>query len=297
MHILMGGASGLIGSRLVAELAQAGHRLTRLVRRTPASPDERIWDPATGLLDPDVLTGVDAVVHLGGASVGEGRWSADRKQVLRDSRLHSTALLAHAMAAASNPPATFLCASATGYYGHRGDEVLTEASGPGTGFLADLCVEWEAACGPAAAAGVRVVHARLGVVLDPAGGALERMLGPFRMGVGGRLGNGRQWMSWIAGADATSALRLCLSTPSLRGPVNVVAPEPVTNADFTRALGRALHRPTVLAVPAFALRLGLGEMANEALLSSTRAVPRALQAAGFHFDFKTIDEALAPLGG
>lgn len=295
MNILLSGASGLIGTRLGAELAAAGHQVVRLVRRAPVGAGERRWDPDAGELNPEEIQGFDAVFHLGGVSIGEGRWTPERKRILRDSRVKSTALLARALA--TTRPAVFVCASATGVYGDRGDEVMTEASAPGSGFLADLCVEWEAACAPASAAGVRVVNARFGVVLDPAGGALAKMLAPFKLGLGGRLGSGRQWMSWIAAADTTAALRFLLENQGLRGAVNLVAPDPVTNADFTRALGRALHRPTFLPAPAFALRAALGEMADAALLSSTRAVPRKLVEAGFRFDLAQLSEALEKMLG
>jgi uncharacterized protein (TIGR01777 family) len=292
MKILLSGASGLIGTRLATELAADGHTLVRLVRRSPAGASERLWDPDAGTLNPEEIQGVDAVVHLGGVSVGEGRWTTERKRAILDSRVKSTELLARTLATLPTRPEVFVCASATGFYGDRGDEVLTEASPAGTGFLAEVCLAWEAACAPARDAGVRVVNTRFGVVLDPTGGALGKMLTPFKLGLGGRLGPGTQWMSWVSAADTVAALRFALQNKEVRGPINVVAPEPATNQAFTKALGKALHRPTFLPAPAAALRLALGEMADAALLSSTRAVPKKLQDAGFRFQDTHLQTAL-----
>ncbi|MEZ4472459.1 MAG: TIGR01777 family oxidoreductase [bacterium] len=292
MKIAIGGASGLVGQRLVTDLRADGHEVTRFVRRAAAREDEVAWDPGARL-DPAALTGVGAVVHLGGVSVADGRWTASQKAAIRDSRVASTTTLARAVAEAGVP--VFVCASATGIYGDGGDAVLTEDTPPGDGFLASVCVDWEAATAPAAAGGARVVQARIGIVLDPAGGALAKMLPIFKKGLGSRLGSGRQWMSWIDARDLSRALRFALATPALAGPINCVAPTPVTNADFTAALAAALGKRTFLPAPAFALKLALGAMADEALLGSTRALPVRLTSAGFSFDFSRLEDSLASL--
>jgi uncharacterized protein len=296
VRVAVTGSTGLIGSELLGALRSAGHDTVRLVRRPPAAEDERHWDPARGILDPSCLAGVDAVVHLAGAGIGERRWTAARRRVLVSSRVDSTALLARAIANMEAPPSVLVCASAIGIYGDRGDEVLTEESAPGTGFLAELCRQWEGAASPAAGAGIRTVHTRSGIVLSARGGALRRQLPLFRLGLGGRLGSGAQWTSWVTLHDEVRALRFALEHDSVSGPVNVTAPAPVTNRDFTAALGRVLHRPAVLAVPAFALRLALGRgVADEAVLASQRVRPAALEEAGFGFDHGEIGPALAAL--
>jgi uncharacterized protein len=241
------------------------------------------------------VEGFDHVVHLAGENIAAGRWTPARKAVLRDSRIQGTRLLAETLAGLRHPPRVFVSASAIGYYGNRGDEVMHEESPRGIGFLPDLCQEWESAAGPMSASGIRVVHPRFGIVLSPAGGALGRMLTPFKLGVGGVVGSGKQWMSWISLKDAASALAYCLENDSLRGPVNLVAPQAVTNRDFTRILGRVLKRPAVLPAPAFALRLALGEMADDLLLSSLRVEPSRLLAAGYPFLYPGLESALRHL--
>jgi hypothetical protein len=293
LHLAISGASGLIGTVLGKSLAGAGHRVTALVRRPPG-PGEIRWDPAGSGLEPDSLRGVDAVVHLAGENIGEGRWTEDRKRKILESRELGTRLLAEAMARTTDGPRTLVSASAVGYYGERGEELLTEASPPGTGFLPEVCVAWEAATAPAADAGVRVVRVRAGLLLSRAGGMLQRMLLPFRLGVGGRLGDGRQWMSWISEDDLIAVYRHALEG-TLSGPVNAVAPAPVRNQEFTEVLARVLHRPAVMVVPKTALRLVYGQMADEAILASTRVAPTALQASGFEFKYPNLGPALSHL--
>jgi uncharacterized protein (TIGR01777 family) len=295
MHVLVAGASGLVGRALTPRLAADGHRVTRLIRTEgPPGGPTRFWDPDAGRLEAHVLEDVDAVVHLGGVSVGS-LWTQRRKAAIRNSRVRSTRLLADAISNASKKPSVFIHASAVGYYGDRGDEVLTETSTPGRGFLADLCRDWEAASAPARDAGVRVVHVRTGLALTPRGGVLRSMLPAFRLGLGGRLGSGRQWMPWIGLEDLVDVYVGALADDSLRGAVNAVAPEQVTNADFTRALGRALKRPTFLNAPKFALRMLPGRMGKEALLASTRVLPEVLMRIRFRFHQPTLAGALAAL--
>jgi uncharacterized protein (TIGR01777 family) len=297
LRVAITGASGLIGSALSRSLREDGHRVHPVVRRSPRPGSGEIgWDPAIGRIDAEAFTGVDAVVHLAGENVGE-RWTPAKKRRIRESRVQGTSLLARALASLPEPPRVLVSGSAIGYYGDRGDEVLREDSGPGGDFLAEVGQEWEAATEPAARAGIRVVLPRLGVVLTPDGGALERMLPPFRLGVGGKLGDGRQWMSWISLPDAVRVLRFAIRAPELSGPVNATAPEPVTNEEFTRALGRALGRPTLMRVPAAALRLVYGEMAEATLLASQRAAPTRLQHAGFRFLHPQLDTALRAVLG
>ena len=293
MRILLAGSSGLIGSELLPFLRAAGHSVTRLVRR-PAHPEakEVAWDPAEGNLDPAALEGHDAVVNLSGENLGEGRWTVARKAQIVKSRLKSTNLLATTLATLTHRPRVLISASAVGVYGNRGDETLTEASTLGSGFLANLCRDWEAACQPATEKGIRVVHLRSGVVLSPDGGALKKMLTPFKMGVGGVVGGGRQYMSWIVLDDLLTVILFALEHDDLRGPVNAAAPNPVTNHEFTKTLGRVLGRPTLFPVPAFAARLAFGEMAEEMLLSSARVLPAKLQSAGFTFQFPHLELAL-----
>lgn len=293
MQVLVSGASGLIGSSLVPHLQKTGHRVTRLVRPpAPAGPDAVPWDPAAGWIEVGKLEGIEAVVHLSGEAI-LGRWTAEKKRRVRDSRVASTRLLAESLAALKTRPRVLVCASASGYYGDRGDEVLNEDSTPGTGFLADLCREWEAAATAATDAGIRVVPVRIGLVLAPNGGLLGPMLLPFQLGLGGPLGDGRAWWSWIAIEDVVQAFRFALEREDLRGPMNAAAPAPVTNAEFTRVLGRILERPTVLRVPRIALRMLFGdEAAREAMLASGRLVPARLQAAGFRFEFPELEAAL-----
>ena len=290
MKVLITGSTGMIGSALVSSLIKEGHAVVRFLRVEPeaGSADKR-WDPESGSLDPAALEGVEAAVHLAGDNIAEGRWTEKKKARIRDSRVTGTRLLCGALAALAAPPRVVVSASAVGIYGDRGEEVLTEESAPGTGFLADVGREWEAA---SEAKGVRVVNLRFGVVLSPSGGALGKMLTPFRLCVGGRLGSGRQYMSWIALDDALGAIHHVLATDTLRGPVNAVAPRAVTNLEFTKTLGRVLGRPTIFPMPGFMARLLFGQMADEALLASTRAEPARLVASGFKFKYPGLEEAL-----
>ncbi|MGZ8470271.1 MAG: TIGR01777 family oxidoreductase, partial [Gemmatirosa sp.] len=297
MTVAVTGASGLVGSALVPFLTTGGHTVVRIGRGAPApssSPQLRDvqWDPDAGRLDPRALDGVDAVVHLAGASVAD-RWTEAHKRAIEDSRVRGTTLLAETLARMERPPRVLVAASAIGYSGDRGDELLDESSAPGRGFLPDVAQRWEAASMAAERAGVRVVRARLGVVLSPRGGALPKLMLPFQLGAGGRLADGTQWMSVVALDDVVGALHFALVTDALRGVVNVVSPEPVTNAEFARTLGHVLHRPSFASVPAFALRLALGrQQADEMLLASQRVVPRALPAAGFTFQHPAVEDAL-----
>jgi uncharacterized protein (TIGR01777 family) len=297
MHVVVSGSRGLVGSALVPFLTTGGHRVTRLVRGTAAGPDETAWDPARGPVDASRLDGVDAVVHLAGENIAAGRWTSARKAEIRRSRVEGTRNLCHALACLPHPPKVFVSASAIGFYGDRGAEILTEASAPGTGFLTDVCREWEAATEPASRAGIRVINLRFGMVLSPRGGALQKLLLPFRLGMGGRIGDGRQFTSWIALDDAVGAIHHALCEESVRGPVNAVAPEPVSNAEFTRTLARVLQRPTLLPVPAFAARLAFGEMADALLLAGARVMPARLQASGYRFRFPDLESALRHLLG
>jgi uncharacterized protein (TIGR01777 family) len=292
MRVLVAGSSGLIGTALCRALGTAGHEGVRLVRRAPGADDEIFWNPEGGVLDASALAGVEAVVHLGGRSIAGGRWTAQVKRDLRHSRVETTELLAGVLAGLDAPPRVFICASAIGIYGNRGDEELREDSGAGTGFLAELGQAWEGASAAAVDAGIRVVHARFGIALSREGGALAKMLPPFRLGVGGRLGNGKQYFSWVALEDAVAALLFAIDNDDLHGPVNVTAPTPVTNAELTRALGRALRRPTIFPLPAFMAKILLGELAEEGLLASQRVVPQRLLDAGFEFSYPAIDGAL-----
>lgn len=289
--IAIAGSSGLIGSALAAALRAADHPVLRIVRRTPANSEELHWNPESGDFDPDALVGVDAVVNLCGVNIGQRRWSGAFKQSLRDSRIAPTEVLANAAADAGVE--TLINASAVGYYGNTQDRVVDENAGPGRGFLAQLCTDWEAATLPAQYAGVRVVLARTGLVMSRSGGALRRLRPLFSTGLGARLGSGRQYMSWISLEDEVRALLFAISHPSLSGPVNMTGPAPVTNAAFTTAFGRAVNRPTPLVLPGFAVRAALGEFAEEGLLIGQRAIPSALERAGFQFHHNTIGEALA----
>jgi uncharacterized protein (TIGR01777 family) len=297
MRILVTGASGLVGAALVPALTAAGHRVTRLVRVRPRGPDEFRWIPDSGLLDPAALADCEAVIHLAGESIAAGRWTRRRKALIRESRVAGTRLLATGIARAIPLPRSMICASAVGYYGDRGDQVLDEVSGPGEGFLAGLTRDWEAAAEPASRAGARVVHLRLGMVLSRDGGALPRLLLAFGLGLGGPFGSGHQWLSWVALDDLIAAFGHALTTTDLNGPVNAVTPDPVTNREFARTLGRALGRPSWLRAPAWALRLLLGEMGEELLLSSQRVIPQRLLASGFQFRQPELDGALRRITG
>jgi uncharacterized protein (TIGR01777 family) len=291
-RVAITGSSGLIGSAVSRSLAAAGYAAVRLVRRSARSADEVSWDPAEGIRQRAALEGLAGVVHLAGENLAAGRWSEARKAQILNSRVQGTAALCAALAGLTRRPRALVSASAVGVYGNRGSEVLREDSDPGTGFLAGVCRDWEAATGAASAAGIRVVLARFGMVLSPKGGALKTMLTPFRLGVGGRIGSGTQYVSWIALDDVVGAILHALRDERLSGPVNVVAPAPVTNADFARALGRAVSRPAVLPLPAFAARLALGEMADELLLASQRVLPARLEATGYRFLHSRLDQAL-----
>jgi len=294
MRIAVSGSHGLIGSALVQALAQAGHEVVRLVR-DGAGGTGIAWDPERGTLDRSALEGIDAVVHLAGYGIAERRWTAPVKELIRSSRVNGTRLLATALADMVRRPQVLVAASAIGYYGDRGDTWLEEDSEPGTGFLADVCRAWEAAAEPARAAGIRTVTARIGIVLSPEGGALQRMLLPFKLGLGGRIGSGQQYMSWVACDDVVAAIQFAIEQSSLAGPVNVVAPEPVTNREFTQVLARVLRRPAFLPLPSFLARLAFGEMADALLLASTRVRPRRLLEAGYTFRFPTLEAALRHL--
>ena len=285
----------MLGTALRQALAERGNTIVQLVRRNPRSGGELGWDPSARkpVADSRPLEGIAAAIHLSGASIAGHRWTDAYKREMVASRVESTQTLASVLSSLRQPPVVFVTASAAGFYGDRGNELLDEGSSPGSGFLADLCRDWEAASQPAVVAGIRVVHPRFGVVLGAKAGALARMLPLFRLGLGGPLGSGRQWMSWIGLPDAVAALLFLVDTPALRGPVNLTAPEPVTNSEFTRALSRAVHRPAVLPAPAFALRLAFGQMADEALLASARVYPARLLSAGFRFALPTIAEALS----
>lgn len=291
-HVAVTGARGLVGSVLVPFLTTGGHRVTPLLRDAAQVGNESAqWDPATGRID-GALDGLDAVVHLAGAGIADRRWSAARKAEIRASRVQPTRKLSEALARMKPRPRVMICASAVGLYGDRGADTVDEHSAPGNGFLANVCREWEAATLPAVEAGIRVVNLRVGVVLSSAGGALAKMLPPFRLGAGGRLGSGEQYMSWIAIDDLVGAVLHALATDSVQGPVNAVAPEAVTNRELTKTLGRVLSRPTIFAVPAAAARLAFGEMADEALLASTRVAPTRLASSGYRFAHPNLEDAL-----
>ena len=297
MLVVVTGASGLIGTALTRRLRAEGHQVLRLTRSRPTGADQAQWDPAAGQLDPDALAKADAVVHLAAKNIGEQlRWTARTKRELLASRVVGTALVARIMAdlaGGSGPgPRVLLCASGVGFYGDRGDEVLTEASSGGSGFLADLCRQWEAAADPAREAGLRVVHLRTGPVQDTAGGGLPKQALLFRLGLGGRLGSGRQWLSWTALGDIVGAYLHALTHDELDGPVNNAAPNPVTNAEFTATLARVLHRPALLPIPEFGPKLVLGETADEFLFVSQRAHPLRLLETGYQFQFPELEPAL-----
>jgi uncharacterized protein (TIGR01777 family) len=295
--VLLSGGSGLIGGALKSSLGTRGRRVVQLTRRDPASPDEVRWDssPAASLPDIARLECCTAAVHLSGANLAAGRWSESYKQTIAASRVDSTRQLLRILGALRNPPGVLVMASGVGIYGDRGDEVLTEASTLGQGFLPEVCAAWESAAEPVRELGIRLVQLRFGVVLTPKGGALQKMLPVFRVGLGGKLGDGGQWMSWISLEDAVRAILFALGESSLNGACNTTAPEPLTNAEFTRVLGRRLHRPALLRVPAFALRAAFGQMAEDTVLASTRAVPWALQNAGFRFQHPQLETALAAM--
>ncbi|MGH3832183.1 MAG: TIGR01777 family oxidoreductase [Pseudonocardiaceae bacterium] len=291
MRVAIAGSSGLIGTALVALLRQAGHDVLRLVRRPPRAPDERAWDPAAATMDPGALAGTDAVVNLCGVAIGNRRWSGEVKQAIRDSRIASTEVLAAAVVEHGVP--VLVNASGVGYYGDTGNREVDETAPGGSGFLAGLCRDWEAATAVARAAGTRVVRVRTGLVISPSGGLLGRLKPLFALGLGARLGSGEQYMPWISLDDEVGAIRFALEHQELSGPVNLSGPLPVTNAEFTRAVGEAMHRPTPLVAPVFALRLALGpELVEEMVLTGQRAVPAALREHGYRFQHSTLAAAL-----
>ena len=292
MQVAISGASGLIGRPLAERLRRAGHGVLRLVRRESAEADEVRFDPQAGRLDGDRLEGLDAVVHLAGENIASGPWTADRRRRIRDSRVNGTDLVARTLASLARPPRVMISASAIGYYGDRGDEILGEEQSAGEGFLAETCVAWERATAAAERAGLRVVRLRIGVVLAARGGALARMVPLFRAGLGGRVGHGRQFMSWIAAEDVLRVIEHALGAGDLRGSVNAVSPTPVRNQEFARILGRVLKRPAILPVPAAAIRLALGQMGQELLLASSRVVPRRLEESGFRHVLPDLESAL-----
>jgi uncharacterized protein (TIGR01777 family) len=291
MKIAIAGASGLIGSAFINSVEEDGAEVTRLVRSSPKA-GEIEWHPNQDAIDPEKLKGFDAIINLAGENVAEGRWTDEKKKKIHDSRVNGTHLISEAIAKLDPKPRTFLCASATGFYGDRPDETVTEQSDSGGGFLAGVCREWEKATEPASNAGVRVVNLRFGPVLAAHGGMMEKMLTPFKMGLGGKIGSGKQYISWVAIDDVVGAMKLALKGEAVRGPLNVVSPNPVTNEEFTKALGDALSRPTMMAVPAFAARLAFGEMADEMLLASQRVLPKKLNDAGFQFEYANLNAAL-----
>jgi uncharacterized protein (TIGR01777 family) len=301
MRILISGSTGLVGTALVEKLSREGHTVARLVRRGTSVAEsaagahtQRVaWDPVAGEFDAAGAEGADALVHLAGASIAGGRWNAARKQLLRTSRIDATRHLVGALAKLQRPPRSILSASAIGFYGNRGDETLSEASAPGNDFLAAACREWEAEAARAVEFGARVVNLRFGIILARRGGALPQMVMPIKLGVGGRLGNGRQWMSWVTLAETVRIVEFALANAGLAGPVNVAAPNPARNSEFTKVLAKTLHRPALFPAPAFALRLALGEMADALLLSSQKVVPSRLVDSGYSFAQPNLAEALA----
>jgi len=294
LKIVISGASGLIGTQLVTKLSSSGHEVVRLVRRSPKSGEIQ-WNPKTGTLDAAALEGTDAVIHLSGAGIGDKRWSAAYRKEILDSRTDTTALLAKTIASLSRKPSVFLSGSAIGIYGARNDEQLTEVSTHGTGFLADVCEQWEAAAKPAVDAGVRTVYLRTGIVLSPKGGALKKLLPLFKLGVGGKFGNGKQWQSWISIDDEIGAIEYLL-TANVSGAVNLTAPNPVTNAEFTKVLASVLKRPAIVPVPTFAPKILLGgELADALLFTGQRVIPAALNASGYTFKHTTLESALRSL--
>lgn len=292
MKVLISGASGLVGTALSKALTAQGHVVTALVRAKSGKAREILWAPEKSELNGAELEGFDAVVHLSGENIAARRWSKEQKAKILNSRVQGTRLLAEKLARLNKRPAVLVCASATGYYGDRGNEELTEESPPGKGFLPDVCKQWEGAAKAAKEAGIRTVHLRFGVIFSRNGGALAKMTTPFKLGVAGRIGSGEQYMSWVTLDDAVNAAIHAIKAETLHGPVNVVAPQAVTNLEFTKAMGRAVHRPTVLPMPAFMARLVMGEMADDLLLASTRVAPRVLERSGFRFQHPDLDEAL-----
>ena len=300
MKIAIGGSTGMVGSSLVSFLTTGGHEVARLYRSGPSLDDGTtniVWNPANGTIDAPALEGVDAIVHLGGHNIAHRRWTDGMKRLIRDSRVNSTTLLAKTLAGLTNPPKVLVCASAIGFYGDRGQEVMNEESEPGPTFLSETCRDWEESTAAARDVGIRVVNLRIGVVLSPQGGALKKMLLPFKMGGGGVVGDGRQWMSWVCLDELPQIILHAIQTASLSGPVNATSPGTVDNREFTKTLGRVLNRPTIIPLPAFIVKLALGEMGKELLLGSTKTVPNRLQASGYEFAFPELEPALRHLLG
>ena len=295
MKVLVTGATGLVGSELVPFLTKEGHDVYRLTRGKAHEAHDIVWDPARNQLPKGRIEGTEVVVHLAGENIAGKRWNQEVKQELRRSRVEGTKLLCETITQLETPPKTLICASAIGFYGDRGSEMLNETSAGGTGFLADLCRDWEAACEPARARGIRVVNLRIGVILSTKGGGLAKMLPPFKMGVGGVMGSGNQYWSWIAIDDLVGIINHCITHEKMSGPVNATAPCPVTNYDFTKTLGTVLGRPTIFPMPGFAARIALGEMANELLLASARVMPNRLSESGYQFHYPSLEPALRHL--
>jgi uncharacterized protein (TIGR01777 family) len=296
MKILVSGSTGLVGSALTSSLIAKGHTVTPLIRSKSSSGKQGLrWNPDAGIVSPKDFEGFDIMIHLAGESIASGRWSAEQKKKILDSRVKGTTLLSKTISVLQNPPRVFICASAIGIYGDRGDEILDENSKPGTGFLADVCQEWEDSTRLAEKAATRLVKMRFGMILSANGGGLAKMLTPFKMGVGGVVGSGKQYMSWIALDDAVGAINYAIATDSLSGPVNVVSPNPATNQEFTKTLGKVLSRPTIFPVPAFAARIAFGQMADELLLASQRVIPKRLADVGFAFQYPELEGALRHL--
>lgn len=288
MNIAITGASGLVGNPLAAQLRTLGHVVRKVIRGNVGSSSEIAWNPESGTIEIDAMQGVDVLFHLAGENIAGKRWSKAVKQKIRDSRVKATRLLCQSLAKMPRKPATLICASAIGFYGDQGDMILDESAACGSGFLPEVCREWEEATAPAREAGIRVVNVRIGIVLSEKGGALAKMLPPFKMGAGGILGNGKQYMSWISLDDLVSVLIYCMENSALSGVVNATTPNPVTNHEFTKTLGKVLRRPTIFPLPTFMARLLFGEMADALLLASARVVPAKLQAAGFVFQDKEL---------
>lgn len=291
MKIAIAGSSGLVGSALIPILQSDGNQITRLVRSSP-KPGEIEWHPNQDEVNPHRLEGFETIINLAGENIAGGRWTDEQKRKIRVSRINGTHLLSESIAKMTSKPGAFICASATGIYGDRDDETLDEQSESGGGFLAGVCREWEQATEPASKAGVRVVNLRFGPILARDGGMLSKLLTPFKMGMGGKVGSGKQYISWVALDDAVNAIKLAIDDKSIQGPINIVSPNPVTNEEFTKTLGHVLNRPTALAMPAFAARLAFGEMADEMLLASQKVMPKRLSQADFQFQFPTLESAM-----